>query len=76
MTLKKQDSLTQIRMSDEEDNFELFKDPDDFYEPEKPCTFQECTLKGGQNLKLRFVGHNPLWVSLIFHLTSRGRIHG
>lgn len=40
----------------------LFKEPDDFYPPEKPPSFTSFALKDGTNLSLRLVGHNPLWV--------------
>jgi len=40
----------------------LFKEPDDYYEPEKAATHAEHTLLSGEVLKLRLVGHNPLWV--------------
>jgi hypothetical protein len=51
--------------SDSEDAIEpssLFKEPDDFYPPEKAATFAEHKLLSGQVLNLRLVGHNPLWV--------------
>ena len=41
---------------------DLFKDPNDFYQLEKPATFEEYTLLSGRKLRLRLVGHNPLWV--------------
>jgi nicotinamide N-methyltransferase len=41
---------------------DLFKEPDDYYPPEKPATFVEHILQSGQELRLRLVGHNPLWV--------------
>jgi nicotinamide N-methyltransferase len=40
----------------------LFNEPDDYYPPEKPATFVEHTVQSGQKLRLRLVGHNPLWV--------------
>lgn len=53
-------------MSTDNEDFEndasLFKEPDDFYQQEKPPTFVEYTLVDGRTLKLRLVGHNPLWV--------------
>lgn len=49
-------------MSDSEDGIDLFKEPDDFYEPEKQPTFEEHKLLDGTQLSLRLVGHNPLWV--------------
>ena len=41
---------------------ELFNVPDDYYLPEKPATFVEHRLQSGQDLRLRLVGHSPLWV--------------
>lgn len=68
-------------MSADDEEFEndasLFKDPDDFYQGDKPPTFVEYTLADGKALKLRLVGHNPLWVRYstgkVFHskLTCR-----
>lgn len=52
--------------SDEEDCLgeSLFKEPEGYYEPEKPATYAEHTLLSGEVVKLRLVGHNPLWVIL------------
>lgn len=41
---------------------DLFNEPDDYYLPEKPATFVQHRLRSGQELRLRLVGHNPLWV--------------
>ena len=51
-------------MSDDEDMMALFKEPDGFYEPEKPPTTETHTMLSGQVLTFRLVGHSPLWVSL------------
>lgn len=51
--------------SDDEDasaSLDLFQEPTDFYQPEKPPTFVSYTLRNGQALRLRLVGHSPLWV--------------
>lgn len=51
--------------SDEEDDpvsLDLFQEPADFYQPEKPATFTTYTLQNGQTISLRLVGHSPLWV--------------
>ena len=48
--------------SDEEEPLNLFKEPEDYYEPEKQHTFATYTTLNGQALNLRLVGHNPLWV--------------
>ena len=42
----------------------LFHEPDGYYEPEKPPTYAEHTLLSGEVLKLRLVGHDPLWVKI------------
>lgn len=47
---------------DVENDSNLFKEPDDFYQQEKPPTFVDYTLTDGRKLWLRLVGHNPLWV--------------
>lgn len=41
----------------------LFQEPADFFEPEKQATFASHQLLSGQELTVRLVGHNPLWVS-------------
>ena len=41
----------------------LFQEPSDYYAQEKPATYTNYTLLSGQKLRLRLVGHNPLWVS-------------
>lgn len=48
----------------------MFKEPADYFEPEKPATYAEHTLLSGQKLRLRLVGHNPLWVAahIVLHL--------
>lgn len=43
-------------------HIDLFNEPDDYYPPERPVTFVEHKLHSGQQLRLRLVGHNPLWV--------------
>ena len=41
---------------------DLFNEPDDYYPPEESAKIVEHTLQSGQKLRLRLVGHNPLWV--------------
>lgn len=41
---------------------DLFKEPADFYEPEKKPTVVHHRTLQGQELTLHLVGHNPLWV--------------
>jgi hypothetical protein len=50
-------------MSDTEDTIDLFQEPAEYYKPEPDATFASHTLLSGGQLKLRLVGHNPLWVS-------------
>lgn len=40
----------------------IFQDPEGYYKPEPEPTFVTHTLLDGRELKLRLVGHNPLWV--------------
>ncbi|EXJ90713.1 hypothetical protein A1O1_03817 [Capronia coronata CBS 617.96] len=56
--------------SDEDDtplSLDLFQEPADFYQPEKPATFTKYTLQSGQVLSLRLVGHSPLWGHLLWN---------
>jgi len=55
--------------SDDEEaaSLDIFQEPADFYQPEKPPTFVNYTLKSGQSLKLRLVGHSPLWGHLLWN---------
>ncbi|KAL8649493.1 MAG: hypothetical protein Q9210_004362 [Variospora velana] len=39
----------------------IFQEPSDYYPPPKPATFESRTLQSGETLRLRLVGHNPLW---------------
>ena len=57
--------------SDSDVALDLFADPEGFYEPEKPPTFVTHTLSSGKELRLRLVGHNPLWGH---HLWHAGRV--
>ena len=43
----------------------LFQEPDGYFQPEKPPSFAEYKLLNGETVKLRLVGHNPLWVSYV-----------
>jgi nicotinamide N-methyltransferase len=52
----------------DEESIDLFQEPDGFYEPEKQASFASHQLVSGQELTVRLVGHNPLWVS---YLSSR-----
>lgn len=59
-----QDTRKTIMSSDEDETLSnvMFQEPDDYFEPEKPCTHNDYTLLSGQKLRVRLVGHNPLWV--------------
>lgn len=46
----------------DEENMDLFQEPADFFQPEKEATFASHHLLSGQELAVRLVGHNPLWV--------------
>jgi len=52
---------------DESDAFNLFTEPKDFYQPEKPATYTSYTTKQGIEVPLRLVGHNPLWGHLLWN---------
>jgi nicotinamide N-methyltransferase len=51
----------------EDEGLDLFKEPEDFYEPEKKPTFQQHQLLSGEILQLRLVGFNPLWGHLLWN---------
>ncbi|KAH8724042.1 hypothetical protein GQ44DRAFT_287252 [Phaeosphaeriaceae sp. PMI808] len=51
-----------------EDSFDLFQEPEGFYEPEKQPTIASHQLLSGQELSVQLVGHNPLWVSKFLNL--------
>lgn len=56
---------------DSDGSIGIFEEPVDFYEPEKKPTEVEHRMQNGQTLKLRLVGHSPLWVGN--YLVSRKR---
>ncbi len=49
--------------TDEGEDFSLFQEPSDFYQPEKQATFATHKLLSGKEIEVRLVGHNPLWVN-------------
>lgn len=56
-------------VSDVEDaGLGMFKEPEDFYEPEKQLTTVTHTTSSGQELSLRLLGHSPLWVGVSIFL--------
>ncbi|KAK0254423.1 Protein N-terminal and lysine N-methyltransferase efm7 [Friedmanniomyces endolithicus] len=52
---------------DDETTAGLFKEPDDYYPPEKEPTVVEHRMLSGPILKLRLVGHSPLWGHLLWN---------
>ncbi|KAF7845967.1 hypothetical protein BT93_L5777 [Corymbia citriodora subsp. variegata] len=53
--------------SPEDSGIELFKEPKDYYAPEKPATFVHYTTQNGEVFNLRLVGHSPLWGHLLWN---------
>lgn len=49
------------------EDLNLFDDPDGFYAPDKPATSTTYVTKGGLEIPLRLVGHNPLWGHLLWN---------
>lgn len=49
-------------LEDDDAPIELFKDPEGFYKPEPCPTFANYEMRSKESLRLRLVGHNPLWV--------------
>lgn len=54
--------MSQSEGDDDVASLDIFQEPEGFYQPEKPATFTTYTLKTGQAIELRLVGHSPLWV--------------
>ncbi|EXJ54182.1 hypothetical protein A1O7_09519 [Cladophialophora yegresii CBS 114405] len=48
-------------------SLDIFREPADFFQPEKPPTFVSYTLQDGNELRLRLVGHSPLWGHLLWN---------
>lgn len=50
--------------SDEDDPLigDMFQEPEGYREAERAATYTEYIMLSGQSLRLRLVGHNPLWV--------------
>ena len=40
----------------------MFQEPIGYLKPDQPAKFVQHALHSGQILRLRLVGHNPLWV--------------
>jgi hypothetical protein len=62
-TTNRHDRPSAMSSEVEEDGIDLFQEPAGYYEPEKQATFASHRLLSGQELTVRLVGHNPLWVS-------------
>ncbi|KIW14085.1 hypothetical protein PV08_06866 [Exophiala spinifera] len=59
--------MSQSEGEDDAASLDIFQEPEDFYQPEKPATFTTYTLKTGQVINLRLVGHSPLWGHLLWN---------
>lgn len=55
---------------EDDGGLDIFKEPEDFYEPEKQPTFVSYQTSTGQVLSLRLTGHSPLWVGDDTNLTA------
>ncbi|KAM0719568.1 hypothetical protein Q7P37_003698 [Cladosporium fusiforme] len=53
--------------SDDEGELGIFAEPADYYQPEKEPTFAQHEMQDGRELRLRMVGHNPLWGHLLWN---------
>lgn len=53
------------RQSSPEDGINIFEDPSGYFKPEPKPSFAQHTLRSGNQLNLRLVGHNPLWVWIL-----------
>lgn len=49
----------------EAEDFGLFNEPEGFYQPENEATFALHRMLDSTEIKLRLVGHNPLWVGTL-----------
>ena len=52
--------------SDDEE-LDMFREPSDYYPPEKPHQIVQHTLQSGQAISLRLLGHSPLWGHLLWN---------
>ena len=51
--------------NDDNDGLALFREPDDYYQTEKPATTDTVIMKDGRTITLRLIGHSPLWVRIL-----------
>ena len=54
--------------TEETDLNDLFVEPENYYQEDKPPTFVTHKLRSGEELELRLVGQNPLWVCKTFFI--------
>ncbi|EPS27115.1 hypothetical protein PDE_02056 [Penicillium oxalicum 114-2] len=54
-------------MEDDLEMGDLFKDPEGFYEEEKPPTFAEHQMLCGKTVRVRLVGSHPLYGNLLWN---------
>ncbi|KAF7196402.1 Protein N-terminal and lysine N-methyltransferase efm7 [Pseudocercospora fuligena] len=52
--------------SESEGGDDLFREPEDYYQPEKQPTVVQHRTISGQNLKLHLIGSSPLWGHLLW----------
>lgn len=65
------DKFTFIMFSDDYSlDTAIFQEPPGYFKAEAPGSYEEFTLLSGQALRLRLVGHNPLWVALYIILKA------
>ena len=57
--------------SDDEGELGIFAEPAAYYQPEKEPHFAKHEMQDGRELRLRMVGHNPLWVGAMPRLYLR-----
>lgn len=48
--------------ADDDVALDIFQEPEGYLEPQNPFTFQNYPLPDGQEITIRLVGSNPLWV--------------
>ncbi|KAK0267531.1 Protein N-terminal and lysine N-methyltransferase efm7 [Friedmanniomyces endolithicus] len=67
LTSRTTTTMSEASEDDHETTAGLFKEPDDYYPPEREPTVVEHRMLSGQSLKLRLVGHSPLWGHLLWN---------
>jgi nicotinamide N-methyltransferase len=51
----------------DDEGLDIFQEPESFRLPEKEATFETHKLLSGEELRLRLVGHNPLWGHMLWN---------